>query len=64
MKTISSVVETVLAKFTGANYPKLKEDISTNLEFRLLFTIDLSKPFKEAKKDFLKNYLTIIILRQ
>lgn len=59
MQSISSLVEKVLKKHN--TLPKLKEDISTNLEFRLLFTIDFSKPFKEAKKDFLKNYLSDLL---
>ena len=57
---ISNVVEAVLKKHTK-NVPKVKEDISSNLEFRLLVTVDLSKPFKQAKKDFLKNYLNDIL---
>ena len=61
MKNISSVVDTVLTKFTGDDTPKLKEEISTNLEFRLVFTVDLSKPFKEAKKEFLVNYLNDLL---
>ena len=56
---ITNVVEAVLRKH--ANVPKIKENISSNLEFRLLVTVDLSKPFKQAKKDFLKNYLNDIL---
>ena len=61
MNTISTLVESVLKKFTGENYPELKENISSNLEFRLLFTIDLTRPFKEAKKAFLKTYLNDLL---
>ena len=56
---ISSVVEAVLKKH-AKDAPAVK-DISSNLEFRLLVTVDLSKPFKQAKKDFLKNYLNDIL---
>ena len=59
MKSISSIVEGVLRKHK--DLPKLKEEISTNLEFRLLFTIDFSKSFKEAKKDFIRNYLNDLL---
>ncbi len=58
---ISSVVEAVLKKHTKKNDSEVKKNISSNLEFRLLFTVDLSKPFKQARKDFLKNYLNDIL---
>ena len=36
--------------------------LSNNLEFKLLFSIDFSKPFKDAKKDFIKNYLNDLLV--
>ncbi|MFH2021213.1 MAG: helix-turn-helix domain-containing protein [archaeon] len=60
MPTISSIVDLVLKKYSS-EIPKLKESLSSNLEFRLFFNIDLSKPFKEAKKEFLKNYINDIL---
>jgi DNA-binding NtrC family response regulator len=60
MQTISSIVEKVLKKYSH-EIPMLKDSLSTNLEFRLLFSIDLSKPFKEARKEFIKNYLNDVL---
>jgi DNA-binding NtrC family response regulator len=62
MKNISSLIDAAIKKFTNVDIPKLNENISTNLEFRLLFPVDLNKPFKEAKKDFLKNYIHDLLI--
>jgi len=35
--------------------------MSDNLELRLFFNLDLTKPFREAKKDFLRKYLKDLI---
>jgi DNA-binding NtrC family response regulator len=61
MANISSVVEKVVKRYTGESRPELEYSISTNLEFRMLFPIDTRKPFKEAKKSFLKNYLNDLL---
>jgi DNA-binding NtrC family response regulator len=61
MKNISSVVERAVKKHLLQDIPDLKYNISTNLEFRLVFPIDTSKSFKQAKKNFLKNYLNDIL---
>ena len=56
MKNISSLVEGALKKHSKVDLPELKESITSNLEFRLFFDIDFSKPFKDAKVIFLKKY--------
>jgi DNA-binding NtrC family response regulator len=61
MKNISSVVEKAVRKHLIQDIPDLKYNISTNLEFRLFFPLNTNKPFKEAKKNFLKNYLNDIL---
>jgi DNA-binding NtrC family response regulator len=40
---------------------KNTEELPNNLEFLLMFPIDLSKSFKEAKKLFLKNYVNDLL---
>jgi DNA-binding NtrC family response regulator len=61
MRNISSAVEKALRKHRRYD-PVLAETLSSNLEFRLLFNVDLSKPFREAKKDFIKNYLNDLLV--
>jgi len=61
MKSISALIDSAVKKFTDEDMPKLRKNLSSNLEFRLLFHIDLTKPFKEAKKDFLKNYFNDLL---
>lgn len=56
-----SLIEKVIKKYTREDLPELKENISISLESRLLFTIDLTKPFKVAKKEFLRNYLNDLL---
>lgn len=58
---ITTLIEQVIKKYTKEDLPELKENLSTNLEFRLIFPVDLSKPFKIAKKDFIKNYLNDLL---
>ena len=55
---MTSLIEKTVKKYTGEVIPELK---TINLESRLLFTIDLSKPFKEAKKEFLRCYLNDLL---
>ncbi len=61
MKNISSIVDRAVKKHLLEDLPSLNYNISTNLEFRLVFPIDINKPFKEAKKTFLKNYLNDLL---
>jgi DNA-binding NtrC family response regulator len=60
MKNLSSLMEKVLKNFS--NTPQLSYTLSNNLEFRLLSPVDPSKPFKEARKIFLKNYLNDLLI--
>jgi len=62
MNTITSVIETVLKKYTGEELPELTESISSTLDNRLLITVDFSKPFKEAKKEFIRNYVNDLLV--
>ncbi|MBD3202809.1 hypothetical protein GF327_00810 [Candidatus Woesearchaeota archaeon] len=59
MKDISPLVEKVLDKLSDE-----EKGISlyAGLEFKLLFNIDLSKPFRKAKKEFMKQYITDILV--
>lgn len=56
MKTISSLVEDVLKKYSDTSLEVLTRNLSSTLEFRLLFNIDFGQPFRIAKKEFIKNY--------
>ncbi len=60
MKNISSAVEKAIRKYT--DLPELNYSLANNLEFRLVAPIDPTKPFKEAKKIFLKNYLNDLLV--
>lgn len=60
MTQISSIIYNALDKHSILEEKELKS-LTNNLEFRLLFTIDFSKPFKEAKKDFIRNYLNDLL---
>ncbi len=61
MKNLSSIFYNELDKYTALEEKELK-NLSGNLEFKLLFNIDLNKPFKEAKKDFVRSYLNDLIV--
>ncbi|MBN1503388.1 hypothetical protein JW930_07650 [Candidatus Woesearchaeota archaeon] len=61
MKTISALVDEALLKHTKDS-PQLKTKICNDLEFKLLFQINFSKPFKQAKKEFVKNYVNNILI--
>ena len=60
MNNISSIVYEALDKHAILEEKELKS-LTNNLEFRLLFSIDFNKSFKEAKKDFIKNYLNDLL---
>lgn len=62
MKNISSIVEKALRKHTNEEIPDLNYHLSTNLEFRLIFPINFSNSYKEARKKFLKNYLNDLLV--
>jgi DNA-binding NtrC family response regulator len=61
MKSISSIVDKAVKKHLIEDIPDLTYNITTNLEFRLVFPIDITKPFKQAKKSFLKSYLNDLL---
>jgi len=61
VKNISCIVENAIKKHSNKDFPKFKEFLSSNLEFRLLFSLDMSKKFKDAKKSFIKNYLNDLL---
>ncbi|MBU0758434.1 MAG: hypothetical protein KKF44_10275, partial [Nanoarchaeota archaeon] len=62
MKTISSIVEDFLSNNSDESIEKLNKNISSNLEFRLIFNIDFAKDFKSAKREFLKNYFVDLVV--
>lgn len=60
MTYISSIIYNALDKHSILEEKELKS-LTNNLEFRLLFNINFSKPFKEAKKDFIRAYLNDLL---
>jgi len=51
-----------LNKLAVDKLPELKQSFSNNLEFRLFYPVDMTKPFKMAKKDFLKVYFNDLLI--
>ena len=60
MKSISSLVDAVLKRHSF-DFSNIRDDITSNLEFRLFFNIDFSKTFKEAKKEFQRSYFNDVL---
>ncbi len=61
MKNISSIVDIALKKHLKDDIPELNYKLSNNLEVRLFPSSSLRR-FKEAKRFFLKNYLTDLLV--
>jgi DNA-binding NtrC family response regulator len=61
MTSISSLVNLILQDNINETIPKLKE-LSNDLEFRLLFSIDYSQPYKKAKSVFIRKYLQDLLV--
>ncbi|MBI4153943.1 hypothetical protein HY501_01275 [Candidatus Woesearchaeota archaeon] len=62
-KQVEPIIEQTLHKYTGLTIKELNEDITTKLKKNPLleFHIDISIPFKAAKKAFIKGYLENIL---
>jgi len=62
MKNISQIVNSVLKMFVGDDMPEINDTISSNLELRLILNVNMMKPYREAKKDFLRNYMDDLLV--